>query len=318
MHSSTTAHLQQTNPHKSRSNDSFLDRLKNLLQRIPLAGQPVALLAVSKLQQSAHAIRILHVLQQLLRLIAPPLAHRCEMLNKIVRTIQRPQLLRVVVKTSGQSDGGQNPHIEALLHRLRVLREQQQQHVELRLSAANRPHVLLAVVVVQQTLAVVGFAQRAQRQLRRERALLQQLPLRAGDVVSEETRAVQIVKKRGRFGAGGVGDVLEKMGRSGGESEAQRGQLSGERHSEAQQRLRVAQQHGEVAGAAHLGPQRREDLGEELGLRDGDVSVELARATVLRSGLHVGGELLDALRAVDERRVVLRVRFAFLRKNALR
>ena len=122
---------------------------------------------------------------------------------------------------------------------------------------------------------------------------------------------MQIVKKRGRFGAGGVGDVLEKMGRSGGESEAQRGQLSGERHSEAQQRLRVAQQHGEVAGAAHLGPQRREDLGEELGLRDGDVSVELARAAVLRSGLHVGGELLDALRAVDERRVVLRVRFAF-------
>ena len=284
MHLSPTAHLQQTNPHKSRSNDSFLDRLKNLLQRIPLAGQSIALLAVSKLQQSAHAIRILHVLQQLLRLIAPPLAH---------------------------SDGGQNPHIEALLHRLRVLREQQQQHVELRLSAANRPHVLLAVVVVQQTLAVVGFAQRAQRQLRRERALLQQLPLRAGDVVSEETRAVQIVKKRGRFGAGGVGDVLEKMGRSGGESEAQRGQLSGELHSEAQQRLRVAQQHGEVAGAAHLGPQRREDLGEELGLRDGDVSVELARAAVLRSGLHVGGELLDALRAVDERRVVLRVRFAF-------
>lgn len=60
------------NPHKSQSNDSFLDRLKNLLQRIPLARQSIPLLALSKLQQSAHPIRIFYILQQILRACFPP------------------------------------------------------------------------------------------------------------------------------------------------------------------------------------------------------------------------------------------------------
>lgn len=61
--------LQQTTLHKSHSNDSFLYRLKNLLQRIPLARQSISLLGLSKLKQSSHPIRVLHILQQILRLV---------------------------------------------------------------------------------------------------------------------------------------------------------------------------------------------------------------------------------------------------------
>lgn len=135
------------------------------------------------------------------------------MQNKIVSTVQRLQFLRVVVQRGGQPNGGQNPHVQSLFHRLRVLSQHQQQHGQLRLTPLSHPNVLLAVVVVQQRFEVVGFAQRAQRQLRRDLAFLQQLPLRAGHVVLQNAGIVQIVEQGRGFGARRVENVLSKMAR---------------------------------------------------------------------------------------------------------
>ena len=79
-----------------------------------------------------------------------------------------------------------------------------------------------------------------------------------------------------------------------------------------QQRLHVAQHHREIARLRHARLQRAQHLLQELRLRHRDVSVQLARAAVPRRRLHVGGELLDALCAMQQRSIVLFIIFLFL------